>query len=54
LTYEQSLNIALVSHCDCSGCGLIACGDTIIDVNIIADYIDTAMAAIKGGIYLGE
>tara|TARA_R110001583_G_scaffold51139_3_gene159621 strand:- start:1579 stop:1713 length:135 start_codon:yes stop_codon:yes gene_type:complete len=33
---------------------ITGCRDTIPDVNIIADYIETAMDSIKGGIYLRD
>jgi diacylglycerol O-acyltransferase len=48
----QSLNITVVSYCDAIGIGLMACQDTIPDVNVIADYIEAAIDDIKGGIYL--
>jgi diacylglycerol O-acyltransferase len=50
----QSLNITVVSYCDTIGFGLMACRDTIPDVNIIADYIESAMDGIEGGIYLRD
>jgi diacylglycerol O-acyltransferase len=50
----QSLNITVVSYCDSIGFGLMACRDTIPDVNIIADYIESAIEGIKGGIYLRD
>jgi diacylglycerol O-acyltransferase len=50
----QSLNITVVSYCDSIGFGLMACRETIPDVNIIADYIESAMDGIKGGIYLRD
>lgn len=50
----QSLNITVVSYCDSIGFGLMACRDTIPDVNIIADYIESAIDGIKGGIYLRD
>lgn len=48
----QSLNITVVSYCDTIGFGLMACRDTIPDVQVIADYIESAIDSIKGGIYL--
>ena len=48
----QSLNITVVSYCDSIGFGLMACRDTIPDIEKIADYIDEAMDGIKGGIYM--
>lgn len=48
----QSLNITVVSYCDSIDFGLMACRDTIADVEKIAEYIDTAMDGIKGGIYM--
>jgi len=48
----QSLNITVVSYCDAISFGLMACRDTIPDVNLIADYIEAAIDNIKGGIYL--
>jgi diacylglycerol O-acyltransferase len=50
----QSLNITVVSYCDSIGFGLMACRDTIPDVNIIAEYIESALEDIKGGIYLRD
>ncbi|WP_293757005.1 wax ester/triacylglycerol synthase family O-acyltransferase [uncultured Paraglaciecola sp.] len=50
----QSLNITVVSYCDAIDFGLMACRDTIPDIEKIADYIDAAMDGIKGGIYLQE
>lgn len=50
----QSLNITVVSYCDSIGFGLMACRDTIPDVNLIADYIESAIEGIKGGIYLND
>jgi diacylglycerol O-acyltransferase len=50
----QSLNITVVSYCDTIDFGLMACRDTIPDIEKIADYIDAAMDGIKGGIYLQE
>lgn len=50
----QSLNITVVSYCDSIGFGLMACRDTIPDVNVIADYIESAVEGIKGGIYLRD
>ena len=50
----QSLNITVVSYCDSIDFGLMACRDTIPDVNIIADYIESAMDGIKDGIYLRD
>jgi len=50
----QSLNITVVSYCDAIGFGLMACRDTIPDVNVIADYIEAAIDDIKGGIYLRD
>jgi diacylglycerol O-acyltransferase len=48
----QSLNITVVSYCDSIDFGLMACRDTIADVEKIAEYIDEAMDGIKGGIYM--
>ncbi|MDT0594119.1 WS/DGAT/MGAT family O-acyltransferase [Glaciecola petra] len=48
----QSLNITVVSYCDTIGFGLMACRDTIPDVQVIADYIESAIDSIKGGIFL--
>jgi diacylglycerol O-acyltransferase len=50
----QSLNITVVSYCDSISFGLMACRDTIPDVNIIADYIESSIDGIKGGIYLRD
>lgn len=50
----QSLNITVVSYCDTIGFGLMACRDTIPDVQLIADYIEEAIDGIKGGIYLRD
>ena len=50
----QSLNITVVSYCDSIGFGLMACRDTIPDVSVIADYIESAIEGIKGGIYLRD
>jgi diacylglycerol O-acyltransferase len=50
----QSLNITVVSYCDTIGFGLMACRDTVPDVNIIADYIESALDGIKGGIFLRD
>ncbi|MFT5670718.1 MAG: diacylglycerol O-acyltransferase [Glaciecola sp.] len=50
----QSLNITVVSYCDSLCFGLMACRDTVPDVNIIADYIESAIDDIKGGIYLRD
>ena len=50
----QSLNITVVSYCDSIGFGLMACRDTIPDVKLIADYIESAIEGIKGGIYLRD
>jgi diacylglycerol O-acyltransferase len=50
----QSLNITAVSYCDSISFGLMACRDTIPDVNIIADYIESSIDEIKGGIYLRD
>jgi diacylglycerol O-acyltransferase len=48
----QSLNITVVSYCDSIDFGLMACRDTIPDVNVLADYIEDAVGGIKGGIYM--
>ena len=48
----QSLNITVVSYCDSIDFGLMACRDTIPDVNVLADYIEAAVDGIKGGIYM--
>lgn len=48
----QSLNITVVSYCDSIDFGLMACRDTIADVEKIAEYIDVAMEGIKGAIYM--
>ena len=50
----QSLNITVVSYCDSIGFGLMACRDTIPDVDVIADYIESAIDGIKGGIFLRD
>ena len=50
----QSLNITVVSYCDDIDFGLMACRDTIPDIDKIAEYIDAAMDGIKGGIYLQD
>lgn len=50
----QSLNITVVSYCDSIAFGLMACRDTIPDVGLIADYIESAIDGIKGGIYLRD
>lgn len=50
----QSLNITVVSYCDSVAFGLMACRDTIADVQVIADYIEAAIEGIKGGIYLRD
>jgi diacylglycerol O-acyltransferase len=50
----QSLNITVVSYCDAIDFGLMACRDTIPDIEKIAEYIDEAMDGIKGGIYLQD
>jgi diacylglycerol O-acyltransferase len=50
----QSLNITVVSYCDSISFGLMACRDTIPDVNIIADYIESSIDEIKGGLYLRD
>jgi diacylglycerol O-acyltransferase len=50
----QSLNITVVSYCNTIAFGLMACRDTIPDIDKIAEYIDDAMEGIKGGIYLQE
>lgn len=48
----QSLNITVFSYCDTIGFGLMACRDTIPDVDKLADYIESALDRIKGGIFL--
>jgi diacylglycerol O-acyltransferase len=48
----QSLNITVVSYCDTVGFGLMACRDTIPDVDILADYIEDALESIKAGLFL--
>lgn len=48
----QSLNITVVSYCDTIGFGLMACRDTIPDVDLLADYIEESLDGIKGGIFL--
>tara|TARA_R110002167_G_scaffold51425_11_gene148846 strand:- start:2854 stop:4275 length:1422 start_codon:yes stop_codon:yes gene_type:complete len=48
----QSLNITVVSYRDSIDFGLMACRDTIPDVNVLADYIEAAVDGIKGGIYM--
>jgi diacylglycerol O-acyltransferase len=48
----QSLNITVVSYCDSIDFGLMACRDTIPDVNVLAEYIEAAVDGIKGGIYM--
>jgi diacylglycerol O-acyltransferase len=41
-----------VCYCVAIDFGLMACRDTIPDIEKIAEYIDAAMDGIKGGIYL--
>lgn len=48
----QSLNITVVSYCDSIGFGLMACRDTIPDVDILVDYIEEALESIKAGLFL--
>lgn len=48
----QSLNITVVSYCDTIGFGLMACRDTIPDVDVLADYIEDSLDGIRGGIFL--
>lgn len=48
----QSLNITVVSYCDSIGFGLMACRDTIPDVNTLADYIEESLESIKAGLFL--
>lgn len=48
----QSLNITVVSYCDAIGFGLMACRDTIPDVDVLADYIEDALESIKAGLFL--
>lgn len=48
----QSLNITVVSYCDRIDFGLMACRDTLPDVEILADYIEQALDGIRGGIFL--
>ncbi|AEP29412.1 WS/DGAT/MGAT family O-acyltransferase [Brumicola nitratireducens] len=48
----QALNITVVSYCDVIGFGLMACSDIIPDVSLIANYIESGIDDIKGGIYL--
>ncbi len=48
----QALNITVVSYCNTISFGLMACRDIIPDVDIIANYIESAVDDIKGGIYL--
>ncbi len=50
----QSLNITVVSYCDTVGFGLMACRDTIPDVTKLADYIESALDGIKGGLMLQQ
>jgi diacylglycerol O-acyltransferase len=50
----QSLNITVVSYCDTIGFGLMACRDTIPDVDVLADYIEEAIEGVKGGIFLRD
>jgi diacylglycerol O-acyltransferase len=50
----QSLNITVVSYCDSIGFGLMACRDTIPDVQVLADYIEEAIDGIKGGVFLKD
>jgi diacylglycerol O-acyltransferase len=48
----QALNITVVSYCDSIHFGLMACQDTIPDLNLLADYIESAIDDIKGAIFL--
>lgn len=50
----QALNITVVSYCDAVGVGIMACREAIPDVNVIADYIESAIDDIKGGIFLSN
>lgn len=50
----QSLNITVVSYCDTVGFGLMACRDTIPDVDKLADYLEDALDGIKGGLFLKD
>ncbi|WP_395342426.1 WS/DGAT/MGAT family O-acyltransferase [Ningiella sp. W23] len=50
----QALNITVVSYRDSVCLGLMACRDTIPDVGIIADYIESAMDDIKAGVFLQD
>jgi diacylglycerol O-acyltransferase len=43
-----------VSYCNTVDFGLMACRDTIPDIEKIAEYIDVAMDGIKGGIYMQD
>lgn len=48
----QSLNITVVSYCDNVDFGLMACRDTIPDVNYLADLLESALESIQGGLFL--
>jgi len=44
----------ILTNCDDIDFGLMACRDTIPDIEKIAEYIDAAMDGIKGGIFLQD
>jgi len=47
----QALNITVVSYGNSINFGLLACQDTIPDLNILADHIESAMDDIKGALF---
>ncbi|MBT1449523.1 wax ester/triacylglycerol synthase family O-acyltransferase [Glaciecola sp. XM2] len=50
----QALNITVVSYGDSINFGLLACRDTIPDLNILADHIESAIDDIKGALFLKD
>jgi diacylglycerol O-acyltransferase len=48
----QALNITVVSYGDSINFGLMACQDTIPDLNVLAEYIESAIDDINGAIFL--
>lgn len=50
----QSLNMTVVSYCDNIDFGLMACRDTIPDINYLAELIEDAFDGIKGGLFLNN
>jgi len=50
----QALNITVVSYCDAISFGLLACRDIVPDVDVIAEYIGSALEDIKAGLYLSK